>query len=342
MKSELETTVRARLDTLTKPPGSLGRLEEAVIRLALIQGTNRPVTTRKGLYVFCGDHGITAEGVSPWPSAVTREMMRNFVRGGAAINVLCRREQIETIIVDAGLNGESVAGAVNLRVGRGTRNFALEPAMSAEDALACLAVGRDLADGAASRFDIVGLGEMGIGNTTSAAAILSACSGADPTLTTGPGAGSDAARVLHKVEIVRQALAIHRTDPADGLAILRAFGGFETGALAGFLIRASERNLPVVLDGFPCGAAALIARAINPHALGSALFGHRSAEPGHDLMLKLLGADPYLSLGMRLGEGTGAALAIGILDAAVRLYSEMATFDEAGVSGDSSNLAGLA
>jgi nicotinate-nucleotide--dimethylbenzimidazole phosphoribosyltransferase len=317
--ASLEQRVRARLDNLTKPPGSLGRLEDAVVRLACIQGTDRPSVARKGMYVFCANHGVTAEGVSPYPSEVTRQMMANFQAGGAAINVLCRREGIETVIVDAGVDP-------------GTRNFAAEPAMGAEDADRVLALGMRCAEEAASRFDVAGLGEMGIGNTTCASAILSAITGTDPAETAGAGTGLDAVRVGWKADVIRKALRLHQPDPADGRAVLRAVGGYEVGAIAGFLIRASQLRLAVVLDGFPCCAAALIARSIDPGALDTALFGHRSAERGHGRMLEALGAAPYLDLGMRLGEGTGAALAMGVLDAAVRLYDEMATFSQAQVS----------
>ncbi len=317
--SSVETRVRARLDNLTKPPGSLGRLEDAVVRLALIQNTDRPTVERKGLYVFCGNHGVTAEGISPFPAEVTLQMMANFRAGGAAINVLCRREGIETVIVDAGVTP-------------GTRNFAAEPAMTRADAGRVLTLGADCARDAAARFDLVGIGEMGIGNTTTAAAVLSAVTGIDPDQTAGAGTGSSRAQIAHKADVIRRALALHRPVATDGLSVLCSVGGFEIGAIAGFLIEAAKLRLPVVLDGFPSCAAALIARAIDPGALLTTFYGHKSAEQAHGLMLETLAADPYLGLGMRLGEGTGAALAMGILDASLRLYNEMATFDEARVS----------
>lgn len=319
MSCDIGTRVRARLDGLTKPIGSLGRLEDAVVRLACIQGTDTPSVARKGLYIFCANHGVTVEGVSPYPAEVTRQMVANFEAGGAAVNVLCRREGIETVIVDAGIDP-------------GTRNFAVEPAMTAAEAQRVLDLGAQCADEAARRFDIVALGEMGIGNTTAAAAILCAVTGLDPELAAGAGTGLDSRQIRHKAEVVRRALALHRPDPGDGHAVLQAVGGFEIGAIAGFLIRAAHNRLPVVLDGFPCCAAALIARALAPDCLDVAFYGHRSAEKAHGLMLEALSAQPYLDLGMRLGEGTGAVLTVGLLDAAVKLYREMATFSEARVS----------
>jgi len=326
---------QARLDSLTKPPGSLGRLEEIVLRLAAIQQSDRPLTDRKAIYVFCGDHGVTAEGVSPFPSSVTVEMMRNFVAGGAAISVLCRIQAMEPVIVNAGAaeGSESIPNVLQRRIAPGTRNFAVEPAMTRDQAQAAIALGRQLAGDAASRFDLVGLGEMGIGNTTSAAALLSAFTGADPGLTAGAGTGLTPDRIRHKAAVIRRALALHQPDAGDALGVLAAVGGFEIAAMAGFLVQASRSRLAVVIDGFPCSAAALAARALAPTALDTAFFAHRSAETGHSLLLETLGASPLLDLGMRLGEGTGAALAMNVIDAAARLFAEMATFEQAQVSG---------
>lgn len=332
MKSDIEAAVLRRLDNLTKPPGSLGRLESIVVRLASIQNSEMPSTQRKGIYVFCGDHGITAEGVSPYPSVVTGEMMRNFVRGGAAINALCRRCAIQTVIVDVGSAGPAIPGVVELRAGAGTRNFAVEPAMTPDEANAALAAGKRIAEEASAQFDIVGLGEMGIGNTTAAAAILSVFTGLDPEQTAGAGTGCDSERLQRKVGVLRRALQLHHPDPSDPLGVLCSVGGFEIAAIAGFLVRASELHLAVVLDGFPCCAGAMIARGFSASSLDSAFFAHLSAEKGHEVMLDFLGARPFFSLDMRLGEGTGSALGIGLIDAAVALYREMATFTEASVS----------
>jgi nicotinate-nucleotide--dimethylbenzimidazole phosphoribosyltransferase len=332
LSNDLEERVRARLNSLTKPPGSLGILEDIAVRFALVRNEEMPSPARKGLYVFCADHGITEEGVSRYPQAITRQMVRNFVEGGAAINVLCRHSGIRPIVVDMGVAGAPMAGPLDRRLGPGTRNFARVPAMTREEAERAVAVGGLLAEEAAAQFDVVGLGEMGIGNTTSASAILSVYSGASPYETVGPGAGLDAASIRQKAEVIERALRLHHPDPADGIGVLSAIGGFEIAAIAGFLARACRLRLPVVLDGFPCCSGALVARALEPEALATTFFSHTSREPGHRLMLKILEATPYFEFGMGLGEGTGAALAMGIIDSAVRLYREMATFTEAGLS----------
>ena len=330
---DLERRVRARLDSLTKPPGSLGQLEDIALRFALIRNEEMPSPARKGMFIFCADHGVTEEGVSRYPQSVTRQMVRNFLEGGAAINVLCRRLQIRPIVIDVGVCGEAFPGAINRKIAAGTRNFATTPAMTREQAQGAMAVGASLAEEAAAQYDMVGLGEMGIGNTTSAAAILSVFSGASPYETVGPGTGLDSTSVRRKAEVIERALRLHQVSPQDGIGVLAAIGGFEIGAIAGFLVRASRLRLPVIVDGFPCCAGALIARKVDPEALSTTFFSHLSKEPGHRLMLSLLDAVPYFDLGMRLGEGTGAALCIGIIDSAVRLYREMATFQEAGIAG---------
>lgn len=309
----LEARIRARLDSLTKPPGSLGRLEDLVVQLGLIQSTEFPQINRKAVIVFCADHGVVEEGVSPYPSEVTRQMVANFRAGGAAINVLCRHGGIEPVIVDMG-------------VGRPTRNFTREPAMTRAETETALHAGFSHAGHA----EILGAGEMGIGNTTSAAAVFSAFSGLDPIETAGRGTGLNDAGVIRKSEVIRRALALHRThDPIDTLA---AFGGFEIAALTGLIIGAASRRHLVMLDGFITCAAAVVARAIAPASLDYAVFSHCSAEQGHKKMLAFLNASPLLHLNMRLGEGTGAALGIGILESALNLYNEMATFQSAGVS----------
>jgi len=309
----LETRIRARLDSLTKPPGSLGRLEDLALQLGLIQSTDMPRIGRKAMIVFCADHGVVEEGVSLYPSEVTRQMVENFRSGGAAINILCRHAGIEPVIVDMG-------------VGRPTRNFTREPAMTLAEAERALDIGFAHAD----RAEILGAGEMGIGNTTSAAAIFSAFSGLDPSETAGRGTGLDDAGVARKIEVVRRALALHRLK--DPMEILAALGGFEIAAITGLILGAASRRRLVMLDGFITCAAAIVARAIAPASLDYVAFSHRSAEKAHQKMLEFLDARPLLNLEMRLGEGTGAALGIGLLEAAVNLYREMATFDSAGVS----------
>jgi nicotinate-nucleotide--dimethylbenzimidazole phosphoribosyltransferase len=312
---ELEAHIRRRLDSLTKPPGSLGRLEEIALSVGLIQSTAMPTVGRKAMLIFCADHGVVEEGVSPYPAEVTRQMWANFQAGGAAINVLCRNFGIEPAIVDMG-------------VGRPTRNFTREPAMTREEATDAIELGREHAGAA----DILGAGEMGIGNTTSAAALLAAFTGLDPAETTGRGTGLDDAGLARKVQVIRRALALHRPNPHDGLGVLAALGGREIAAIAGLILGAAERRRVVVLDGFIACSAALAVRAMQPAALDYVFYAHCSAEKGHRRMLEALGARPLLDLEMRLGEGSGAALGIALVEAAVRLYREMATFESAGVS----------
>lgn len=313
--AQLERRIRARLDSLTKPPGSLGRLESLALQAGLVQRTGMPAIGRKAIVIFCADHGIVEEGVSPYPPEVTRQMVENFRSGGAAITVLCRHYGIEPVIVDAG-------------VGRPTKNFAREPAMTRAQAEEAIEMGMRHAGAA----DVLGAGEMGIGNTTSAAALLSAFSGIDPLETAGRGTGLDDAGVARKADVIRRALALHRCDPGDPIGTLAAVGGFEIAAIAGLILGAAERRRMVVLDGFISCAGALIARAISLTAMDYTVFSHRSAERGHRKMLEFLAAQPLLDLDMRLGEGTGAAIGISLVEAAVRLYREMATFETAGVS----------
>ncbi len=313
--AELEAAIRRRLDSLTKPPGSLGRLEEIALRVGLIQNTEMPTAERKAMLIFCADHGVVEEGVSPYPAEVTRQMVANFQAGGAAINVLCRSFGIDPVVIDMG-------------VGKPTRNFAVEPAMTRDEAAAALERGREQAGIA----DILGAGEMGIGNSTAAAALLAAFSGLDPAETAGRGTGLDEAGVSRKVQAIRKALALHLPDPGDALGILAAIGGREIAAIAGLILGAAERRRVVVLDGFIACSAALVVKAMEPAALDYVLFAHRSAEKGHARMLELLDARPLVELDMRLGEGSGAAIGIALVEAAVRLYREMATFESAGVS----------
>jgi nicotinate-nucleotide--dimethylbenzimidazole phosphoribosyltransferase len=311
----LQAEIRARLDSLTKPPGSLGRLEDLALQLGLIQQTALPQIASKAMIVFCADHGVVEEGVSPYPSEVTRQMVANFRAGGAAINVLCRHARIEPVIVDMG-------------VGNPTRNFTREPAMTRAQAQQAL----DTGFAHAAHAEILGAGEMGIGNTTSAAALFSAFSNLDPSETAGRGTGLDDAGVTRKVAAIRRALALHQPDPRDPIQTLAQLGGFEIAALTGLILGAASRRHLVVLDGFITCAAALIARALAPASLDYVVFSHCSAEQGHKKMLEFLDARPLHSLEMRLGEGTGAALGISLLESAVNLYREMATFQSAGVS----------
>ncbi len=325
----LAEQIQRRVDHLTKPPGSLGRLEEIAVRYGVARGTADLKLERKAMYVFCADHGVAVEGVSAYPAEVTRQMVRNFAAGGAAINVLCRQYGIDAFIVDVGVKGDPEPGVIHRRIAPGTHNFLDEPAMTREQAGQAIEIGRDLAT---AGYDIVGTGEMGIGNTTAAAAVVAAMTGRDPAAVVGRGTGIDDARWRHKVEVVRQALERRRPDPADPVGVLAAVGGFEIGAMAGLILGAAAARIAVVVDGFIATAGALLAEGIEPGVREGMFFAHRSAEAGHDVALEALGARPLLDLGMRLGEGTGAALAIGLIESAVRLYNEMATFDSAGVT----------
>jgi len=328
---EIAQAARERWDSLTKPRGSLGALELEVVRLAQIQDRAMPSVERQCMYVFCGDHGITAEGVSPYPSVVTREMVKNFVRGGAAINVLCRHFGIETVVVDAGVGGPKLQGVLDRRIADGTRSFLREAAMSEEQAELSVAQGIELGRDAATRFDLAGVGEMGIGNSTSASALLCALTRATPVEAAGTGAGLDEAGLQRKRDVLFAALELHRAK-RDGMGVLAAFGGFEIAMMAGFILGAASRRLPVVIDGFISSAAFLVARTLCENIGDFVFFGHRSAELAHARLLQEVGARPLLDLGMRLGEGTGAAMAMGVLTSGVKLYREMATFAEASVS----------
>jgi nicotinate-nucleotide--dimethylbenzimidazole phosphoribosyltransferase len=329
---ELQQAIQQRLDNLTKPPGSLGRLEQLSLRYGLARGTADLNLRRKSMYVFCADHGIAAEGVSAYPADVTVQMVRNFVRGGAAINVLCRQFGIETAVVDMGINGAIEPGTLNCRIASGTRNWLHESAMTSGQAVQCIEAGIKLSTEAARTADVLGVGEMGIGNSTTAAALFSALSGIDPQLTVGLGTGVTAAVLLRKAEVVRQALRLHAPAASDPIGILAAVGGFDIGGICGFLLGAAAQRVPVVMDGFITGAAALLAQSLSPDLRDYLFFSHLSAESGHARMFEFLGGQPLLSLDLRLGEGTGAALGINLIETAVRLYTEMATFSEASVS----------
>jgi len=331
---ELEAEVWRRWNSLTKPPRSLGRLESLVTRLALMQGMARPTVERKLMVICCADHGVTAEGVSAYPREVTAQMVLNFLRGGAAINVLCSQFGITPMIVDAGVDGDVVAGVVDCRIGRGTANFAHGPAMTRAQVERALENGMRLAREARERFDVAAVGEMGIGNTTAASALLCAYAGIDPGEAVGPGTGVSAEGVAHKAKVIGDAMARHREVIASGdaVGILAALGGFEIATMAGFLLGAASVRLPVVIDGFISSAAALAAHAIDSMVLGFLVFSHLSSETAHRRLLNWLSVQPLLDLELRLGEGSGAALAMPVLDAAIALYSRMATFAEAGVA----------
>jgi nicotinate-nucleotide--dimethylbenzimidazole phosphoribosyltransferase len=328
----LTVAARQRLDSLTKPRGSLGRLEELAARVVLITGDPMPRVDAPVIFTLAGDHGVATEGVSAYPQAVTAQMVENFARGGAGVNALARHVGARVVVADFGVAAPVVAdaGIVDCRVAPGTHSITKGPAMTLEEAARAIAAGAVLVEEAAP--DCVGTGEMGIGNTTAASALTAALTGADPGMITGRGTGVNDDVWIRKVEAVRRALAVNRPDAGDPLGVLAALGGFEIAGLVGVVLAGAARRVPVVLDGFIATAAALVAARLAPAARDYLIAAHRSAEPGHVRLLEALGLTPYLELGMRLGEGTGAALGIGLLRAALACYREMATFKEAGVS----------
>ena len=325
---------RAELDRKTKPRGSLGRLEELAVRIAGIRGTVDVERLRAAIVVAAGDHGVAREGVSAYPQEVTRQMLANFATGGAAVCVLARLAGAELVLVDAGVVEPFRHQAVrDLRLGPGTDNAAEGPAMSTEQASKAIrrgeALARELvADGAS----VIALGDMGIGNTTSASALSCALLGCDPAAVCGPGTGLDAEGVGRKAEVVERMLERNRPDPPDALGVLAALGGFEIALLVGVTLGAAECGAIVVLDGFITSTAALVATRLDPAVGGYLVASHLSPEPGHAVVLDELGLDPLLDLGLRLGEGSGAALALPLLEAARAILVEMATFEEAGVT----------
>ena len=326
---------RRHLDTLTKPPGSLGRLEELAARLVALTGA-APRIAQPVIFTFAADHGVVAEGVSAYPQSVTAQMVENFLRGGAAVNVLARDCSARVVVADFGV-ASSVSGSetlVRCSLGAGTANMTRGPAMRREQAEAAIERGARLAmDAIDAGADLVATGDMGIGNTTAASAITSAITGALPEAVTGRGTGVDDDGWRRKLEVVRRALATNRPDPRDAVDVLAKVGGFEIGGLVGVILGGASRRVPVALDGFIAGAAALVAATLAPASVHAMFASHRSAEPGHDHALAHLGLVPYLDLGLRLGEGTGAALFVHLARAATRVYTEMATFKSAGVDG---------
>ena len=333
--ADAEAPARRHLDALTKPPGSLGRLEDLAARLAALGG-RAPRIERPVVFTFAADHGVVAEGVSAYPQVVTAQMVENFLRAGAAINVLARQAGARVVVADFGIASPVAATAdlVRCPLGAGTANMARGPAMTVEQAMQGIEAGARLALRAIDEgADLLATGEMGIGNTTAASAITAAMTGAPAEAVTGRGTGVDDATWRHKVDTVRRALAINAPDPSDALGVLARVGGFEIAGLVGVVLAAAARRVPVALDGFISGAAGLVALALAPAAQAAVFASHRSAEPGHDVALRHMRLTPYLDLGLRLGEGTGAALFVHLARAAARIYGEMATFKSAGVDG---------
>ncbi|BCV23886.1 nicotinate-nucleotide--dimethylbenzimidazole phosphoribosyltransferase [Gelria sp. Kuro-4] len=335
LDQEAMAAAQRRLDSLTKPRGSLGVLEELAVRLAGITGQALPEVKNKVVIVMAGDHGVTEEGVSAYPSEVTAQMVQNFVNGGAAVNVLARQAGARVVVADMGVCAElNFPTVLPWKVRRGTANMARGPAMSREEAVTALERGSTLAEQEIDQgADLIATGDMGIGNTTAGSAILAAFSGLPVAKLTGRGTGVDDRRLRLKVETVERALAVNRPDPRDALDVLTKVGGLEIAGLAGVILGCAARRVPVIIDGFISGAAALVAGKLEPRAREFMIASHLSEEPGHRYMLALLDLKPLLQMRMRLGEGTGAVLAMHLLEAACRIMREMATFDSAGVAG---------
>jgi nicotinate-nucleotide--dimethylbenzimidazole phosphoribosyltransferase len=326
---------RARQASLVKPPGSLGRLEELAIQVAGMTGQPRPARRRKVVLVFAGDHGVTKEGVSAYPAAVTPLMVETFVRGVAAVSVLARSVGARLQVVDVGVDAPfpPELPIVHRKVRRGTASFADGPAMERATAVAATLVGAEVVrDEVEHGVDLLALGEMGIGNTTAAAALAAALLDIAPERVVGRGTGLDEAGVRHKAEVVRRALLVNHPDAADPIGALAAVGGLEIAALAGAVLQAAAARVPVLLDGYIGGVAALVACRVAPAATSYLIAAHRSAEPGHQLVLAELGLTPLFDLGLRLGEASGATLALAIVDAALATHDDMTTLAEVGIT----------
>ncbi|MBM3334270.1 nicotinate-nucleotide--dimethylbenzimidazole phosphoribosyltransferase [Candidatus Sumerlaeota bacterium] len=331
---------RARLEQLTMPYWALGRLMDLAEDLAGMTQSLRPPVARKAIVVMAGDHGVVAEGVSKYPQVVTQQMVHNFVGGGAGINALARQVGARVLVVDMGVAAsldELVSGGkiVSKRIAPGTRNIARGPAMSREQAIRSIEAGIEVVEEMGDSVDLLGTGDMGIGNTTPSSAIVAAITGCSAAEATGRGTGIGDEQLQHKISVVGQALRVNRSDgsdASDGLDVLAKVGGFEIGGIAGVILASASRRKPVLVDGFISTAGALIAKALAPASVEYMIAAHTSAEQGHRLSLQHLGKRPLLDLEMRLGEGTGAALAMNIVEAAVRILTDVKTFEEASVS----------
>lgn len=332
---DMDEAIQAIIDQKTKPIGALGALEQLALQAAAIQETLTPAWESPHILVFAGDHGITQEGVSPYPATVTAQMVLNFVRGGAAINVFCRQHELNLRVVDAGVNFDFSAELpiIHQKIGHGTKNFLHEPAMSLEQVEAAIRAGSLLVAkiSFSTNCNLIGFGEMGIGNTSAAALIMSEICQLPLYFCVGKGTGLDEEGLQHKLNILQKAQAAHPQSKTP-LEILQTFGGFEIAQMVGAILQAAENQMLILVDGFIATAAFLVAHALEPNVMDYAVFCHQSDEQGHKRMLEFLKASPLLHLGLRLGEGTGAALAFPLLDAALRFFNEMASFEQAEVT----------
>lgn len=329
---------RERLERLTMPRWALGRLMDLAEDLAGMTRSMRPPVERRTVVTMAADHGVVSEGVSQYPQEVTVQMVHNFAQGGAGVNALARVGGAHLVVVDMGVAGDlgglvREGRVVSGRAGGGTGNIARGPAMAREEAVRCVETGIEIALGLGPTTDVFGTGDMGIGNTTPSAAIAAVLTGRPAAEVTGRGTGIDDARLAHKTQVIERAIEVNRPDAGDGVDVLAKVGGFEIGGIAGLILGAASLRRPVVVDGFISTAGALIAHALAPHTADYMIAAHRSAERGHGLMLDRLGKRPLLDLDLRLGEGTGAALAMPLVEAAARLLTEVRTFEEAAVSG---------
>jgi len=328
---------RARLEQLTMPHWALGRIMDLAEDLAAMNGSLHPRVIRKTVATMAADHGVTAQGVSKYPQAVTAQMVHNFVGGGAAINALARLAGAQVVVVDMGVAGDlgdlaATGKVVSKKIGPGTKDMTIGPAMSRDEAVRCVEAGIEVALSLADTTDLFATGDMGIGNTTPSSAIVSVLSGVPVAEVTGRGTGIEEEQFLHKIRIIELALRVNRPDPSDALDVLAKVGGFEIGGIAGLVLGAASLRRPVLIDGFISTAGALIAAHLVPKARDYMIASHRSLEQGHRVALSHLGKQPLLDLDLRLGEGTGAALAMNLVEAAVRILTEVATFEEAAVS----------
>ena len=332
---QLTVQAQQHLDRLTKPPGSLGRLEELARRYVAITGMVPPRIARKAVIIFAADHGVTEEGVSAYPQEVTAQMVQNFLRGGAAINALARQAGAEVRVVDIGVAAEfpPLTGLIARKVRPGTANMARGPAMSRAEAQQCLEIGIAMADQCVSDgISLVATGDMGIGNTTSSSALVALFTGTPVEEVTGYGTGIDRTTWQHKVAVIKRAVQLHAPSVDEPLGWLAAVGGFEIGGIAGLILGCARHRLPVLVDGLIATAGALVAAALQPLVKEYMIAAHASVEVGQQVAWRFLGQVPLLDLHLRLGEGTGAVLAMYLVEAALRVYNDMATFDEAGVS----------
>jgi nicotinate-nucleotide--dimethylbenzimidazole phosphoribosyltransferase len=334
---EWRRRAKCRLDDLIMPHWALGRLMDLAVDLAGIARSLRPAVSRKTIVTMAGDHGVAAEGVSKYPQEVTAQMVHGFVAGMAGISALSRLAGANVVVVDMGVAGNlaplAAAGKIiDKKIAPGTANIAAGPAMSRPQAIASITAGIEVVEGLADRVDVLGTGDMGIANTTPSTAVAAALTGTPVKALTGRGTGIDDAQLARKIAVVEKALAVNRPDPRDGIDVLAKLGGFEIGGIAGVVLAAAARRKPVIVDGFISTAGALVAQAISPASADYVIAAHRSAEPGHAAMQERLGKRPLLDLELRLGEGTGAALAMNLVEAAQRILTEIATFAEAHVS----------